>query len=107
MTSGVVDNRGMASAVREETVGRLLSLNVGGPRDVEWDGKAVRTAIWKDPVNGPRMVRRINIDGDDPAARAAHGGEHRAVFVYQIGSYRYWERELERGDLRYGQFGEN
>jgi ferredoxin-NADP reductase/MOSC domain-containing protein YiiM len=87
--------------------GRLLSVNVGGPRDVQWEGKTVRTAIWKDPVVGPRMVRRINIDGDDQADRLAHGGEHRAVFVYQIDSYRYWERELGRGDLSYGQFGEN
>ena len=88
-------------------VGRLLSVNVGGPREVEWEGKTVRTAIWKEPVDGPRMVRRINIDGDDQADRLAHGGEHRAVFVYQIESYRYWERELGRDDFTYGQFGEN
>jgi ferredoxin-NADP reductase/MOSC domain-containing protein YiiM/ferredoxin len=86
---------------------KLLSVNVGGPRDVEWQGKTVRTAIWKEPVTGPRMVRRINIDGDDQADRLAHGGEHRAVFVYQIESYRYWERELSRDDFTYGQFGEN
>jgi ferredoxin-NADP reductase/MOSC domain-containing protein YiiM len=87
--------------------GRLLSVNVGGPREIEWGGKTVRTAIWKDPVDGPRMVRLINIDGDDQADRVAHGGEHRAVFVYQIDSYRYWERELGRDDFTYGQFGEN
>jgi ferredoxin-NADP reductase/MOSC domain-containing protein YiiM/ferredoxin len=87
--------------------GRLLSVNVGGPREVEWEGKTVRTAIWKEPVAGPRMVRRINIDGDDQADRRAHGGEHRAVFVYQIESYRYWEQELGRDDFTYGQFGEN
>ena len=86
---------------------RLVSLNVGGPREVAWEGKTVRTAIWKEPVDGPRMVRRINIDGDDQADRLAHGGEHRAVFVYQIDSYRYWERELGRDDFTYGQFGEN
>jgi ferredoxin-NADP reductase/MOSC domain-containing protein YiiM/ferredoxin len=74
---------------------------------VSWQGKTVRTAIWKEPVSGPRMVRRINIDGDDQADRRAHGGEHRAVFVYQIDSYRYWERELGRDDFGYGQFGEN
>jgi len=91
----------------EATVGRLLSVNVGGPRDVRWQGKTVRTAIWKSPVAGPRMVRRINVDGDDQADRNAHGGEHRAVFVYQIESYRYWERELGRDDFSYGQFGEN
>jgi ferredoxin-NADP reductase/MOSC domain-containing protein YiiM/ferredoxin len=88
-------------------VGRLLSLNVGGPRDVPWEGKTVRTAIWKEPVDGRRMVRRINIDGDDQADRAGHGGEHRAVFVYQIESYRYWQQQLQRDDFVYGQFGEN
>jgi ferredoxin-NADP reductase/MOSC domain-containing protein YiiM/ferredoxin len=87
--------------------GRLLSVNVGVPREIEWEGKTVRTAIWKEPVAGPRMVRRINIDGDDQADRLAHGGEHRAVFVYQIESYRYWERELGRDDFTCGQFGEN
>jgi ferredoxin-NADP reductase/MOSC domain-containing protein YiiM/ferredoxin len=87
--------------------GRLLSLNVGRPREVRWEGKTVRTAIWKAPVEGPRMVGRINIDGDDQADRLAHGGEHRAVFVYQIDSYRYWEHELARDDFTYGQFGEN
>jgi ferredoxin-NADP reductase/MOSC domain-containing protein YiiM/ferredoxin len=86
---------------------RLLSVNVGRPREIEWEGKTVRTAIWKEAVDGPRMVRRINIDGDDQADRLAHGGEHRAVFVYQIESYRYWERELGRDDFTYGQFGEN
>src|SRR4051794_8856966 len=87
--------------------GRLLSVNVGGPREVAWQGKTVRTAIWKAPVEGPRMVRRINIDGDDQADRVAHGGEHRAVFVYQVESYRYWEHELGRDDFAFGQFGEN
>lgn len=89
------------------TVGRLVSVNVGGPRDVAWEGRTVRTAIWKEPVEGPRMVRRLNVDGDDQADRAAHGGEHRAVFVYQLGSYRYWTQQLGRDDFTYGQFGEN
>jgi ferredoxin-NADP reductase/MOSC domain-containing protein YiiM len=97
----------MSANGSETKVGRLLSLNVGGPREVQWQGNTVRTAIWKSPVEGPRMVRRINIDGDDQADRAAHGGEHRAVFVYQIESYRYWEQELDRDDFTYGQFGEN
>ncbi|HEV7750991.1 MAG TPA: MOSC and FAD-binding oxidoreductase domain-containing protein [Baekduia sp.] len=87
--------------------GSLLSVNVGVPREVEWEGEVVRSAIWKDPVDGPRMVRTINIDGDHQADRRGHGGEHRAVFVYQIASYRYWERELGREDFVYGQFGEN
>jgi ferredoxin-NADP reductase/MOSC domain-containing protein YiiM len=87
--------------------GRLVSVNVGRPREIGWEGKTVRTAIWKDPVDGPRMVRRINVDGDDQGDRLAHGGEHRAVFVYQLESYRYWEQELDRDDFTYGQFGEN
>jgi ferredoxin-NADP reductase/MOSC domain-containing protein YiiM/ferredoxin len=87
--------------------GKLLSVNVGRPREGEWQGKTVRSAIWKEAVEGPRMVRRINVDGDDQGDRVAHGGEHRAVFVYQIESYRYWERELGRDDFTYGQFGEN
>jgi ferredoxin-NADP reductase/MOSC domain-containing protein YiiM len=98
---------GVSTEATETPAGRLLSVNVGGPRDVEWEGKTVRTAIWKAPVTGPRTVRRINIDGDDQADRNAHGGEHRAVFVYQIESYRHWERELLRDDFTYGQFGEN
>jgi ferredoxin-NADP reductase/MOSC domain-containing protein YiiM/ferredoxin len=96
-----------APAATGAPAGRLLSLNVGGPRDVPWEGKTVRTAIWKEPVDGPRMVRTINIDGDDQADRAAHGGEHRAAYVYQVESYRYWEQELGRSDFTYGQFGEN
>jgi ferredoxin-NADP reductase/MOSC domain-containing protein YiiM/ferredoxin len=94
-------------AAAAPVVGRLLSLNVGVPRDIPWEGETVRTAIWKDPVEGPRMVRRINIDGDDQADRAGHGGEHRAVFVYQIEAYRYWQDQLQRDDFVYGQFGEN
>ena len=86
---------------------RLLSLNVGLPRDVAWQGRTVRTAIWKEPVHGRRMTRRLNIDGDAQGDLAGHGGEHRAVFVYQIDSYRYWQNQLGRGDFTHGQFGEN
>jgi MOSC domain-containing protein YiiM len=86
---------------------RLLSVNVGLPRDVTWNGQTVRTSVWKSPVDGRRMVRRLNIQGDAQADLAGHGGEHRAVFVYQIDSYHYWERFLGRNDFIYGQFGEN
>jgi MOSC domain-containing protein YiiM len=86
---------------------RLLSVNVGLPRDIEWRGKTVHTAVWKSPVQGPRMVRRLNIDGDGQGDLAGHGGEHRAVFVYQIDSYHYWQSQLGRNDFTYGQFGEN
>src|SRR5689334_1777665 len=87
--------------------GQLLSVNVGLPRDVTWHGKTVHTGIWKHPVDGPRQVRRLNIDGDGQGDLAGHGGEHRAVFVYQLESYRYWQGELGRDDFEYGQFGEN
>ena len=90
------------------TAGRLLSVNVGGPREIAWQGKTVRTAIWKEPVDGPRMVRRINIDSDDQADRLAHGGEHRAVFVYQLESYPLLgARARPADDFTFGQFGEN
>jgi len=86
---------------------RLLSVNVGLPRDIAWQGKTVHTAVWKEPVQGRRMVRRLNIDGDGQGDLAGHGGEHRAVFVYQIDSYHYWQNQLGRSDFAYGQFGEN
>src|SRR5271165_6523204 len=88
-------------------VGTLLSVNVGLPKDVPWRGKSVFTGIFKDSVTGSRRVRRLNIDGDGQGDLAGHGGEQRAVFVYQIESYRYWECELGRSDFVYGQFGEN
>ena len=88
-------------------MGRLLSVNVGLPKDVSWQGRTVFTGVFKDPVTGPRRVGRLNVDGDGQGDLAGHGGEQRAVFVYQIDSYRYWERELGRDDFVYGQFGEN
>jgi ferredoxin-NADP reductase/MOSC domain-containing protein YiiM/ferredoxin len=90
-----------------EPVGRLLSVNVGMPKDVPWRGKSVFTGVFKDPVSGPRHVGRLNLDGDGQGDPAGHGGEQRAVFVYQLESYRYWERELGRDDFVHGQFGEN
>jgi ferredoxin-NADP reductase/MOSC domain-containing protein YiiM len=86
---------------------RLLSVNVGLPRDIAWRGKTVHTAVWKVPVEGRRMVRRLNIDGDGQGDLVGHGGEHRAVFVYQKDSYHYWQSQLSRNDFSYGQFGEN
>src|SRR4051812_19853983 len=86
---------------------RLLSVNVGLPRDIEWKGRTVHTAIWKDPVRGRCRVTRLNLDGDGQGDLAGHGGEQRAVFVYQIESYRYWQEQLKRTELVHGQFGEN
>src|SRR5262249_53150888 len=85
----------------------LLSVNVGKPRNVVWQGRTVYTGIWKHPVQGARMVRRLNVDGDGQGDLGGHGGEQRAVFVYQIDSYHYWQHQLGRDDFTYGQFGEN
>ncbi len=86
---------------------RLVSVNVGMPRNVSWQGRDVYTGVFKDPVSGRRRVGKLNIAGDGQGDRAGHGGEQRAVFVYQLDSYRYWERELGRNDFVHGQFGEN
>jgi ferredoxin-NADP reductase/MOSC domain-containing protein YiiM len=86
---------------------RLLSVNVGLPRDIEWKGRTVHTGIWKDPVPGRCRVGRLNLAGDGQGDLAGHGGEQRAVFVYQIESHRYWQERLRRADLVPGHFGEN
>jgi ferredoxin-NADP reductase/MOSC domain-containing protein YiiM/ferredoxin len=86
---------------------RLISINVGLPREISWREKTVRTGIWKSPVLGRVTVRKLNIDGDGQGDVAGHGGVNRAVMVYQLDSYRYWERQLTRHDFVYGQFGEN
>jgi len=86
---------------------RLLSVNIGMPRDIAWKGRTVHTAIWKDPVHARCRVRRLNLDADGQGDLAGHGGEQRAVFVYQIESYRYWQEQLKRNDFINGQFGEN
>jgi ferredoxin-NADP reductase/MOSC domain-containing protein YiiM/ferredoxin len=96
-----------AASTGGAAVGTLLSVNVGLPKDVAWQGRTVFTGVYKDPVDGPRRVRTLNVDGDGQGDRAGHGGEQRAVFAYQIESYRYWQRELGRSDFVYGQFGEN
>ena len=91
----------------DRRAGSLLSVNVGLPQDVSWRGRTVRTAVWKRPAGGPVVARRLNLGGDGQGDLAGHGGERRAVFVYQIESYRYWQEQLGRDDFTYGQFGEN
>jgi ferredoxin-NADP reductase/MOSC domain-containing protein YiiM/ferredoxin len=86
---------------------RLVSDNVGLPREVPWRGKTIRTAIFKEPVLGRVLARRLNLVGDGQADLAGHGGEQRALMVYQLDSYRFWEQYLQRSDFAYGQFGEN
>ncbi|MFE6957054.1 MOSC domain-containing protein [Streptomyces sp. NPDC057696] len=85
----------------------LLSVNTGMPKDMSWQGKTVHTGAWKAPAQGPRMVRRLNVEGDGQGDLAGHGGEIRAVLVYQLQSYEYWQKHLGRDDLTFGIFGEN
>src|SRR5690349_1069378 len=85
----------------------VLSVNVGMPKNVPWQGKTVYTGVWKQPVSGPVMVRRLNLDGDGQGDLNGHGGEQRAVMVYQAQSYEHWRSHLGRTDLTWGIFGEN
>ncbi len=89
------------------TVGRLVAVNLGLPRDVAWRGRTVRTAVWKRAVDGPHVVRRLNVDGDAQGDLAGHGGPHRAMLVYQLEAYRHWSHHFARNDFVHGQFGEN
>ena len=86
---------------------QLVAVNIGLPRDVDWNDRVVHTGAWKAPVDGPQMVRRLNVDGDGQGDLGGHGGEQRAVLVYQLDSYRHWAEFLGRSDLGYGHFGEN
>src|ERR1700759_5717941 len=92
---------------KRSNMARLLSVNVGLPRDIEWKGRTVHTGIWKDPAAGRCRVGRLNLAGDGQGDLAGPGGEERAVFVFQIESYRYWQVALGRTDFVHGQFGEN
>src|SRR6202007_837972 len=74
---------------------------------VSWHGRTVRTGIWKEPIQGRVLARRLNLVGDGQGDLSGHGGEQRAIMVYQLASYRYWESHLHRSDFTYGIFGEN
>lgn len=86
---------------------RLVSVNVGLPREIAWQGRTIRTGIFKEPVRGRCLARRLNLDGDGQGDLAGHGGVNRAVYVYQLDSYRHWHEQLGRSDFVCGQFGEN
>src|SRR5882724_12583457 len=86
---------------------RVLSVNVGSPREVQWQGRPVRTSIWKSPVTGPVIVKTLNLDGDQQADLTVHGGEKKAVYVYPSEHYALWRAELPGVDLPWGAFGEN
>jgi MOSC domain-containing protein YiiM len=86
---------------------QLISVNVGLPREVTWNGKPVRTGIFKEPVNERVMVRKLNLDGDRQADLTVHGGADKAVYVYPFEHYDYWRSELPDSELTLGIFGEN
>jgi MOSC domain-containing protein YiiM len=86
---------------------KLLSVNVGLPREIEWNGKMVRTSIFKAPVKGRVKVAKLNLDGDQQSDLAVHGGIDKAIYVYPSEHYLFWQKELPGADLPYGAFGEN
>ncbi|MCB0192621.1 MAG: MOSC domain-containing protein [Anaerolineae bacterium] len=86
---------------------KLISINVGLPREVEWHGQMVTTGIFKEPVAGPVMVRTLSLEGDKQADLSVHGGVDKAVYAYPTEHYAYWRDELPDMDLPWGMFGEN
>src|ERR1700746_3174079 len=86
---------------------KLLSVNVGLPREVEWNGRTIRTSIFKAPVPGRVQVRSLNLDGDQQSDLTVHGGVDKAVYVYPSEHYAFWRDELSDADLHWGAFGEN
>jgi MOSC domain-containing protein YiiM len=86
---------------------KLLSLNVGLPREATWHGHTVTTGIFKAPVEGRIKLRRLNLDGDAQADLNVHGGKDKAVYCYQAQHYEFWKRELPGRELPFGMFGEN
>ena len=86
---------------------KLVSVNTGLPREVNWHGRIVTTAIFKEPARGRVALRRLNLDGDRQADLTVHGGEHKAVYCYSLAHYDYWEKELPGRELPMGMFGEN
>jgi MOSC domain-containing protein YiiM len=86
--------------------GKLLSVNVGTPREFQYNGRPARSAIWKLPVTGRVEARGVNLTGDDQADRQAHGGPDKAIYAYAIEDARWWEREIGR-PFAFGEFGEN
>jgi MOSC domain-containing protein YiiM len=92
---------------KDRTMMKVVSVNVGLPREVKWHGRTVTTGIFKEPVKGRVAVRRLNLDGDRQADLTVHGGEQKAVYCYSLRHYDYWKKELPGRELPMGMFGEN
>jgi len=86
---------------------KLISVNVGLPREVAWKDRVVTTGIFKKPISGRAKVHRLNIEGDRQADLTVHGGEEKAVYVYPAEHYGFWRSELPEMQLNWGAFGEN
>ncbi len=86
---------------------KLLSVNVGLPREIEWQGKLVRTSIFKSPVSSQVRVASLNLEGDQQSDLSVHGGVHKAVYAYPSEHYAFWRQEIPGLDLPWGAFGEN
>lgn len=86
---------------------KLLSINVGLPRDVKWRGKVVRTSIFKAPVSGRVRVMRLNVEGDQQSDLSVHGGVEKAVYAYPSEHYAFWRNQIASTDFPWGAFGEN
>ena len=86
---------------------KIVSLNVGLPREVNWHGRSVTTGIFKDPVAGRVMMRKLDLDGDRQADLTVHGGAYKAVYCYPVEHYAYWKKELPGRELPFAMFGEN
>lgn len=86
---------------------KLVSVNTGTPQVVPWHERNVNTAIYKQPVEGRVIVRKLNVDGDRQADLTVHGGEYKAVYCYPVEHYEYWKTELHGRELPFGMFGEN
>ena len=86
---------------------KIISLNVGRPRLVVWEGQSVSTGIYKKPVGGRVMLRTLNLDGDRQADLTVHGGRTKAAYVYPSEHYAYWRERLPGAELPWGTFGEN
>lgn len=94
------------SSLSFETM-KVVSLNVGTPQQKQWQGKTVRTSIFKSPVTGKRTVSFVNIEGDEQSDLRVHGGANKAVYAYDLSHYAHWKTVLQREQWEYGLFGEN